>query len=114
MCIRAIKDGSDLRYIITFRRPLDIRQAVVASVPFVSQSETPALPIPEPGKLWDEPVHQNESVTQIVSKIIPSCIAIADETGQMIYMSQSWYDFSGLAPDSSLGAQWAEAVHPGE
>jgi len=47
-----------------------------------------------------------------INRIIPFIMCILNHEGQVLELSASWYDFSGLSPDGSLSSGWANAVHP--
>ncbi len=42
----------------------------------------------------------------------PVMIWVTDSTGYCIYLSQSWYDFSGQTEETGLGFGWLNATHP--
>lgn len=45
-------------------------------------------------------------------KFIPYICGHADIDGQMLFLSPSWYQYTGLTEAESLGTAWATVVHP--
>lgn len=41
----------------------------------------------------------------------PVMMWVADATGAVIYLNKLWHDFTGRAPEASLGTGWLDAVH---
>jgi PAS domain S-box-containing protein len=52
------------------------------------------------------------STSEIASSIIPYIMATLDKDGQAINLSESWYRFSGLDKEGSLGSGWLTSIHP--
>ncbi|KAH7087863.1 hypothetical protein FB567DRAFT_355740 [Paraphoma chrysanthemicola] len=52
------------------------------------------------------------SPSDIASAIIPFIMATLNTDGQVINLSKSWYTFSGLNEENSLGTGWLSAIHP--
>jgi PAS domain S-box-containing protein len=50
--------------------------------------------------------------SDVASSIIPFIMATLNTDGQVINFSESWYRFSGLDKQSSLGAGWMMTMHP--
>ncbi|KAH9876272.1 hypothetical protein J1614_004151 [Plenodomus biglobosus] len=50
--------------------------------------------------------------TDIASAIIPHIVATLDTDGQAIKLSRSWYLFSGMTEEQSLGSGWISIMHP--
>ncbi|KAI8934177.1 hypothetical protein NX059_008927 [Plenodomus lindquistii] len=50
--------------------------------------------------------------TDIASAIIPHIVATLDTKGQAIKLSRSWYLFSGMTEEQSLGSGWFSIMHP--
>lgn len=50
--------------------------------------------------------------TDIASAIIPHIVATLDVDGQAVRLSRSWYLFSGLNEEQSLGSGWISIMHP--
>src|SRR5215213_459680 len=42
----------------------------------------------------------------------PVMIWVTDAAGRCTYLSQSWYEFTGQAPETGLGFGWLGAAHP--
>ena len=52
------------------------------------------------------------SAADITASLIPYIMATCDTSGLVTRFSDSWYRFSGLSEDESLGAAWITAMHP--
>jgi PAS domain S-box-containing protein len=48
----------------------------------------------------------------VASSIIPFMMATLNTDGQVINLSKSWYRFSGLDEEGSLGSGWLASMHP--
>jgi PAS domain S-box-containing protein len=42
----------------------------------------------------------------------PMMVSVTDPDGGCTFLSRSWYEFTGEAPDAGLGFGWLSAVHP--
>jgi PAS domain S-box-containing protein len=77
-----------------------------SSVPHADLSEAsrlntnPSVEEPMPG------------ASDVASSIIPFIMATLDTDGQVTNLSESWYRFSGLDVEGSLGAGWMTVMHP--
>lgn len=47
-----------------------------------------------------------------ISLIIPYIMATLDVEGRVLQLSDSWYKFTGLSVEESLGSGWVSAIHP--
>ncbi|KAJ4362827.1 hypothetical protein N0V95_001201 [Ascochyta clinopodiicola] len=47
-----------------------------------------------------------------VNPLVPYITATLDEQGQAMQFSDSWYLFTGLSKEESLGGGWISAIHP--
>ncbi|XPS93617.1 hypothetical protein M3J09_002960 [Ascochyta lentis] len=68
-------------------------------------------PKPPTGNTSDSQDH-TPSANQITSSLIPYIMATLDEEGQVVQFSESWYRFTGLTEEETLGSGWITAVHP--
>lgn len=62
-----------------------------------------------------QPLNDSDAVstnTAIALSIIPHIVATFDTNGQAISLSSSWYTFSGLEIEQSLGEGWLSIMHP--
>ena len=53
------------------------------------------------------------SASQVTS-LIPYMMATINEKGQVVQFSDSWYHFTGLNKEESLGSGWVTAIHPAD
>lgn len=61
-----------------------------------------------------EPGNRTPGANQVTSSLIPYIMATLDEEGQVMQFSDSWYRFTGLSKEESLGSGWISAIHPGD
>jgi PAS domain S-box-containing protein len=54
----------------------------------------------------------SKSAAEITASLIPYIMATCNTSGLVTHFSKSWYRFSGLTEDQSLGAAWITAMHP--
>ncbi|KZM22224.1 uncharacterized protein EKO05_0002068 [Ascochyta rabiei] len=47
-----------------------------------------------------------------VKSLVPYITVTLDEVGQVVQFSDSWYLFTGLSKEESLGSGWISAIHP--
>jgi len=52
------------------------------------------------------------SAPEITASIIPYIMSTLDTEGQAINISESWYRFSGLDEEASVGRGWLSSIHP--
>jgi PAS domain S-box-containing protein len=88
-----------------FFEDIDTSKRLTGPVPH-KPSETPHSNL-SPG--IEEPM---PGASDIASSIIPFIMATLDTDGQVINFSQSWYRFSGLDEEGSLGVGWMTVMHP--
>jgi PAS domain S-box-containing protein len=53
-----------------------------------------------------------EEQYRVLAEVMPQCIWTAGPDGQTDYVNQHWCEYSGLDAAQSLGAGWAEVLHP--
>ncbi|KAF2846280.1 hypothetical protein T440DRAFT_482644 [Plenodomus tracheiphilus IPT5] len=85
-------------------------QSLVATPPASTTSpeqRPPSSHSPHFGLDMSEP-----DTTDIASAIIPHIVATLDTDGQAIKLSRSWYLFSGMTEEQSLGSGWISIMHP--
>lgn len=42
---------------------------------------------------------------------VPGMAGLADATGAVMYFNSAWSQFTGLAPEQSLGWEWCQQIH---
>lgn len=55
--------------------------------------------------------HQTPSAIQVTS-LIPYIMAVLNLDGQVVQLSDFWYQFTELSEEESLGSGWVSAIHP--
>lgn len=131
-----LSEGRTGRFLLTFNRtslprpPVPTPAAVLAEPisHFFSDSETPQLvsyfsnvntqgsssSAEQQTSLSTGPVthHQSSgpSSSEIASSIMPFILATLNGDGQVINLSKSWYSFSGLDEQGSLGSGWLASM----
>ncbi|HEY9909015.1 MAG TPA: PAS domain S-box protein [Thermosynechococcaceae cyanobacterium] len=54
----------------------------------------------------------NEQRYRILADNVPNLVWLGGADGATEYFNQRWYDYTGLSPDTSLGWEWQQALHP--
>lgn len=107
MCVRAFMSKESLLFILTFHRP-GARRPVNQSPYMVEQqrrSSSAFLDLPGP-------IMQREKEDTSLDSLVLHCAGYLDVDGYALYLTQSWYDMTGLTEKESLGLGWTVAVHP--
>ncbi|MEC4817738.1 MAG: PAS domain S-box protein [Scytonema sp. PMC 1069.18] len=60
----------------------------------------------------EEALRESEERFRNLADNSPVMIWVSDPTGNCIYSSKSWYDFTGQTEETGLGFGWLDAVHP--
>jgi PAS domain S-box-containing protein len=55
---------------------------------------------------------ESEARLRTMSEALPQILWTATADGFLDYINQRWYDYSGSAPEASLGDRWVDFVHP--
>jgi PAS domain S-box-containing protein len=58
-------------------------------------------------------LHESEARFKTITEALPQLVWSALPDGQTDYFNQRWYEYTGTAPDSNLGA-WTDLVHPAD
>lgn len=53
-----------------------------------------------------------EDRLRVVANAVPSMLFATDASGRCDYMSDAFYDYTGMAPGAADGFGWADALHP--
>ena len=61
-----------------------------------------------------EALRESEARFRLMADQAPVMIWITEPDGSCTYVSKTWYDFTGQAPETGLGFGWLEAVHPAD
>ncbi|KAF2024919.1 hypothetical protein EK21DRAFT_117317 [Setomelanomma holmii] len=124
-----LPQGDDGRFLITFNRTALPHRSASRSATTLAESinhpfgalESPALFMCCECRKPVEKFYLNlspdleglmPSPADIASAIIPFIMATLNTDGQVINLSKSWYHFSGLNEEDSLGSGWLTSVHP--
>lgn len=107
MCVRAFTSKESLFFTLTFYRP-GARQPVDQS-PYEAgqQRRSSSAFIDLPG-----PVMQSNKEDTSLDNIALHCAGYLELDGYALYLTQSWYDMTGLTEKESLGHGWTAAIHP--
>jgi PAS domain S-box-containing protein len=57
-------------------------------------------------------IASSEEQFRTIADFAPAKLWITDSSGQCIYLSPKWYEFSGRTPAKDLGLGWADLLHP--
>ncbi|MEC4892472.1 MAG: PAS domain S-box protein [Oscillatoria sp. PMC 1051.18] len=63
-------------------------------------------------KQVEEALRQSEERFRNMADNAPMMIWVTDPTGYCIYLSKSWYEFTGQTETTGLGVGWLDALHP--
>jgi PAS domain S-box-containing protein len=124
-----LPQGNDGRFLITFNRTALPHRSASRSATTLAESinhplgalESPALfmccECHKPAEKYYLNLSPNvealmPSPADIASAIIPFIMATLNTDGQVINLSRSWYTFSGLDEEESLGCGWLASIHP--
>lgn len=116
--VQALLLQGELFFKLTFRRPTLDHLSFIPDLKEKGEVERRISPQPIPragvGVLQNlqNPTAQTGLCDQMVARLIPHCAGILDADGQVLYLSDSWYDFTGMAEKASLGTEWAQTLHP--
>jgi PAS domain S-box-containing protein len=57
-------------------------------------------------------LRDREQHYRTLSEALPHLVMTCNAAGDCDFLSKQWYDYTGLAEDSSYGLAWLDAVHP--
>ena len=63
-------------------------------------------------KRIDAELRESEQRFRNLADNSPIMVWVTDPDGQCIYLSRSWYEFTGQREEEALGLGWLDAVHP--
>jgi PAS domain S-box-containing protein len=55
---------------------------------------------------------ESEARFRAMADHAPVMIYVVDAAGRCLFLSRSWYDFTGQVPERALGTGWLDALHP--
>ena len=56
--------------------------------------------------------HETEHRFRALTNCVPAFVWFASQDGELHYLNDRWYEYSGQTPDQALPNGWAEVVHP--
>ena len=62
----------------------------------------------------EDALRESEARFRNMADHAPMIVWVTDAQGQAVFISQTWYEFTGLTPETGLGEGWLQAVHPEE
>lgn len=95
-------EGRRIEVMLTLTRPSAERSDRV----FVTMREVTAQ------KASQRALQESEARFRNMADHAPVMLWVTDVTGRCVYLSRSWYEFTGQAKAESLGFGWLKAVHP--
>ncbi|MBF9196419.1 PAS domain-containing sensor histidine kinase [Microvirga terrestris] len=60
----------------------------------------------------EESLRESEARFRNLADNAPVMVWVTEADGTCIYLSRSWYEFTGQTPETGLGFGWLDAVHP--
>ncbi|MFY2558309.1 PAS domain-containing sensor histidine kinase [Corallococcus terminator] len=94
--------GRHIDVMLTVTRPSSERGDRV----FVTMREVTAQ------KAFQRALQESEARFRNMADHAPVMLWVTDVTGHSLYLSRSWYEFTGQTEEESLGFGWLKAVHP--
>ncbi|KAJ9630533.1 hypothetical protein H2203_001056 [Taxawa tesnikishii (nom. ined.)] len=116
MAVRAISLDDGFYTIISFRRC--INSNIGQNPPVRISNGTQESKFPR--CTYDELVNNADAqaycevAQQFSGRLVPHCTSVLDADGQVLYLSPSWRDFTGLTAEQSMEASWSSVVHPAD
>lgn len=95
-------EGRRIEVMLTLTRPSAERSDRV----FVTMREVTAQ------KVSQRALQESEARFRNMADHAPVMLWVTDVTGRCVYLSRSWYEFTGQTKAESLGFGWLKAVHP--
>lgn len=65
-------------------------------------------------KQYELSLKESQQKWQQLANTIPSLVWTADSDGQVNFLNEYWYRYTGLTEEQSIGYEWAKVVHPDE
>jgi PAS domain S-box-containing protein len=62
----------------------------------------------------EESLRESEARFRNLADNAPVMVWVTDSDGACVYLSRSWYEFTGQTPETGLGFGWLNAVHPND
>lgn len=63
-------------------------------------------------KEMEEALQKSEARWRELANVVPLILWVANAQGEVSFVNDRWYQYSGLTPEQSLGTAGVEAVHP--
>ena|GEM_PF-928891 len=63
-------------------------------------------------RLAEAQLRESEARFRQLADNAPFMVWVTAPEGACIFLSRSWYEFTGISPAEGLGARWLDAVHP--
>lgn len=60
----------------------------------------------------EETLRKNERELRTLVEIIPAYVGTSSPDGTVEFLSQSWFDYSGMSREQAMGWGWAGAIYP--
>jgi PAS domain S-box-containing protein len=86
----------------------------VLGISIVCEEITERKLIEEERRQAEEALRESEERFRNMADNAPVMIWVTDSTGYCIYLSKTWYDFTGQTEATGLGDGWLDAIHPQE
>lgn len=87
-----------IRQALTMRTPEELEQEVVTRTHQLEAAK--------------EAIMQSEVYWRTLAEAIPQLVWIDEPTGECIYLSKQWEEYSGIPVAELLGWKWTELIHP--
>jgi two-component system, cell cycle sensor histidine kinase and response regulator CckA len=101
---RVHKDGSQVFVAVT-ESPLRDADGTVVGVSVIARDVSAE-------RRAEAALQQSEAEFRQLAEAMPQIVWITRADGQNVYFNQRWMDYTGLAPEESLGGGWTKPFHP--
>lgn len=65
-------------------------------------------------KLVEEELRLSEAQFREMADVAPFMVWLTDREGQTVYISRSWFEFTGQSPETAYKLGWLDIVHPND
>ena len=106
--------SSDLAKHINAFTYLVVTTPVIAAIGALQRTERRLKREMEVRKRTAMALQESEESFRALTEAVPAIIFTCDREGNWTYVTQQFYEYSGLPPGSALGQGWSEALHPSD
>jgi len=60
----------------------------------------------------EERLRESEAAFRTVTNATPALVWVSSSDGNIVYLNERWYEFTGQRMDEAIGSGWTAAIHP--